>query len=128
MATPLRILVIDDEWAILKSVRAWLESADFRVSTAVSGFDGLQFAGSLVPDLVLLDINMPLMSGLAALRMLQSNPLTGNVPIIVITGEVDIDGELLCVKGARGVLRKPFDRCALLVAIDEVLGYSWKND
>lgn len=120
MTTHFKILVIDDEWSVLKSVRIWLESAGFIVSTATSGFDGMQVAEAIKPDLVLLDISMPLMSGLAALRTLRANPVMKGVPIIIITGDSEMDGRRLSDKGASGILRKPFGRTELLNSINRI--------
>ena len=84
---PKTILVVDDDPSIVHLLKEDLEMEGYRV---LEGFDGqmaLQMAKASSPDLIILDVNMPLISGLKALEYLRENPDTKNTPVMFLTGE-----------------------------------------
>jgi len=87
---------------------------DFEVELAVSGAEGLAKAGSLLPDLILLDVMMPGMDGPATLRALREQPRTSGIPVIFMTAKVQSHeiAQYLAL-GALGVIAKPFDPMSL---------------
>src|SRR5258706_4745371 len=101
------ILVVDDDVPILILMQSLLREFGFEPVTVASGDKALAAVrGGLHPDLVLLDMNMPGMSGADALRELRA--LLGEVPIVILSGERLTPNELKSL-GATGAVQKPFD-------------------
>ena len=80
------ILVVDDEPTIRRLIRSTLEPQGHQILEAADGILGLKLAGLEQPDLVLLDIALPQLSGLEVNRRLQSNPETATIPVLYLTG------------------------------------------
>jgi CheY-like chemotaxis protein len=114
-----RVLHIDDESDILDIAAASLGlDPEFEVRDCISGADGLATALEWRPDLILLDVMMPVMDGPATLRHLRENPQTADIPVVFMTAraqprEVDHFKSL----GAAGVIVKPFDPMTLAVSV-----------
>ncbi|MCA9914538.1 MAG: response regulator, partial [Anaerolineae bacterium] len=86
-----RILIIDDQPDALRLLAYLLdEHGDFRVFTAQSGDEGIMMVARRRPDLVILDLRMPGKDGFAVLDELRGNPETANIPVLVVTGDVDL--------------------------------------
>jgi DNA-binding response OmpR family regulator len=104
-----RILIVDDEPINLKVLAAHLTRWGCTVQAVASGSEALEAVGTFHPDLILLDVMMPDLSGLDVCRMLQADPATAAVPIIFLTA---VAGEQAMVKGlaagARDYVTKPF--------------------
>jgi len=116
------VLVIEDEEDIQQLVTFNLVKEGFRVRCADSGEDGLRLAGSLLPDLVLLDIMLPGIDGLAVLRQLKQTPKLARVPVIMLSAkgeEQDIVNGLNL--GADDYVPKPFSPKVLVARIHSVL-------
>ena len=118
---PAKLLVVDDENGILEEVQGFFEEEGFTVFTADSGEEGIELLKRERPDVMLLDIKLPDMSGLLVLKISkESSPLT---KVIVNTGYVDqalIDqAEEL---GRDVFIQKPFDLNYLLSEINKLLG------
>ena len=106
-----RILYIDDEDDIREVAQMALEiDPGFEVHTCASGAEGIAQAAAWQPDLILLDVMMPVMDGPAVLQRLQENPATASIPVVFITARTQAQ-EVAALKslGGRGVLAKPFD-------------------
>jgi DNA-binding response OmpR family regulator len=105
--TPKKILVVDDEPAIRDIYNREFSNAGFTVELAVDGEEGLLKAGEVKPDLVLLDVMLPKMSGIDVLKSLKANTLTKNIPILLLTnlGEETLIKEGFSL-GADGYLLK----------------------
>jgi DNA-binding response OmpR family regulator len=113
------ILVIDDDNLLRRSLAFSLEGAGYRVSTAATAEDALGRARLDPPDLVLLDIGLPGMDGLDALRNLRQQM---NVPVIFLTARRrELDQVLGLELGADDYVTKPFDTDVLLARIKAVL-------
>ncbi len=80
-----RLLLIEDDDDLAASLCRALEREGYRVDRAASGFEGLERVGEGNPDLVLLDLNLPDLDGLAVCRELRGNPATRALPIIMLT-------------------------------------------
>lgn len=91
MDSQARILVVDDNRAIVRLVEALLQKEGFETLTAFDGLEGLEKAREEKPDLVILDIVMPKMDGYEVCRLLQNDPETAAIPVLVLTvkGQVD---------------------------------------
>lgn len=79
-------LVVDDSMLVRYTICRFLQERGFGVETAANGKEALEVLGRVVPDLVVTDMQMPLMSGSELITILKSKPETSGVPIIVITG------------------------------------------
>lgn len=79
-------LVVDDSMLVRYTVCRFLEERGFGVETAANGVEALHVLGRILPDLIVTDMQMPLMSGTELITVLKSKPETSAVPIIVITG------------------------------------------
>jgi CheY-like chemotaxis protein len=115
----LRVLHIDDEPDILDIVSASLGlDPEIDVRDCGSGADGLVAAAEWRPDLILLDVMMPVMDGPATLEHLRENPRTADIPVVFMTARVQ-QQDLARFKslGAAGVITKPFDPMTLAAAV-----------
>jgi two-component system, OmpR family, KDP operon response regulator KdpE len=114
-----RILIVDDDPAIRKFIKANLEARDYEVLTAVDGEEGVKSIESEMPDLILLDITMPKINGLEVCRRVRE---WTEVPIIILSA---LEGEMDKVKcldcGADDYLTKPFSLKELLARIKAVI-------
>ena len=80
-----KILVVDDDDMTNDVFRLHLTKAGYTVETARDGVEGLAKASSFMPDLVLLDVNMPRMSGFEVAKNLKENPETSHIPIFIMS-------------------------------------------
>ncbi len=112
-----RILVVDDDRSICQLYRTALSLSGFSVETAADGFGALVKIDEEKPDLIVLDLQMPCVSGLAVLDELKANTDTGSIPVVVVTGT---DQES-AVEQASVVLRKPCAPEALISVIEHQL-------
>ena len=121
-----KILLIDDEEDFCFFVKANLENTkEFEVITTSKAQEGIELAQKEKPDLILLDILMPEMSGSDVAQVLLNNPETKNIPIIFITAIVtkdEIGPETMKKIGGRNFIAKPITTKELIKAIKKVLG------
>lgn len=116
------ILVVDDEedlvWAVSKSLRLH----GYTVSTAYSGAAALQQIQLGTPDLLMLDMKMPVMDGVELCQRLRRNPIQRSIPIIFLTVQAELDHKIAAyTAGADDYLTKPFDMHELILRIRAVL-------
>src|SRR5262249_17896057 len=110
------ILVVDDDQPIVLLMRKLLAEFGFEAVTATGGPDALAAARARPPDLVLLDKNMPGMSGVEVAKALRAEPAFERLPILILSGEPMTKKELEEIK-ADGAVLKPFDVMALVEQI-----------
>ncbi|MBE9178787.1 response regulator [Oculatella sp. LEGE 06141] len=123
--TTKRILIIDDEYDIrtvaqltLKTVGGW------DVSIAASGEEGVAKAVDEQPDVILLDVMMPDMNGVQTFQVLQANPVTQSIPVILMTAKVQAaDQRRFAELAVAGVIGKPFKAMKLPGQISAILGW-----
>lgn len=121
ITTARRVLVVDDEDAIRTVVSAILEDEGYEVRAAMDG-EALAIASSEpCPDLVLLDIMMPIMDGPEMRRRLLQDPRTAEIPVVVMTAAGDA-ARWATQLGAAGSIQKPFDIDQLLELVDRLAG------
>jgi len=120
-----RALIIDDEDDLREVARICLELVgDWEVSTCGSGSEGLLLAMNQQPDVILLDVMMPDMDGLATFKALQGEETTRSIPVILLTGkERPSDRANFDSLGVRGVITKPFAPLTLSSDVSKVLGW-----
>ncbi|MBI5055143.1 MAG: sigma-54-dependent Fis family transcriptional regulator [Nitrospirae bacterium] len=115
-----RILVVDDEKFITKSLKQHLEKEGHEVFTADSGDDGLEVFQTESPDVVILDLRMPGMSGMETLEAMKKS--NGEAVVIIITAHGDIGTAVTAIKlGAYDFVEKPFDLDRLSVLIRKAM-------
>ena len=113
------VLVVDDEPKIVKLVRDYLENAGFAVITASDGPAALRSAGTGHPDLVILDLGLPVVDGLDVARSLRREAA---VPIIMLTARTDESDKLVGLElGADDYVTKPFSPKELVARVRAVL-------
>ena len=104
-------LVVDDSKVIRKVARRILEELNFSIEEAVDGQDALEACDKSVPDVVLLDWNMPVLDGLEFLKALRSRPLEKQPIVVFCTTENDMAHIRTAMEaGADEYIMKPFDR------------------
>ncbi|MFH1902219.1 MAG: response regulator [Candidatus Omnitrophota bacterium] len=117
-----RILLVDDEPNIVKLVAARLKANGYEVISAYDGQEALETARRVKPDLIILDLMLPKMSGYKVCGLLKGDSRFAKIPIIIFTAraqeeDVKLGGEL----GAEAYVTKPFDSKMLLSKIKELL-------
>jgi len=116
------VLIVDDNLLNLELAADVLELSDFEVITAASGREGIQQAEQHRPDLILMDLRMPEMSGMEAMLELHANPLTSNIPVAVLTASAMIgDAERLVSSGFTAYLQKPIDPSSFAEQVSALL-------
>ena len=105
-----RILVVEDNLLNLELVTDLLEAAGFIICRALTAEEGLRAARELSPDLILMDLSLPGLDGLAATRALRADPATRHLTIIALTAHAMRGDEALALRaGCDGYLTKPID-------------------
>jgi DNA-binding NarL/FixJ family response regulator len=129
-ATRNKILCIDDDRAVAEMVAEDLASRGFEVTVAYDGHEGLVAILKTMPDLVLCDVNMPVMSGLELLERLNGlAPRLGRIPFVFLTALCDRDSELRARRlGADDYVTKPIDFDVLEMIINARLAGVARND
>ncbi|MFS8144808.1 two-component system response regulator [Rhizobium sp. R635] len=117
------ILTVDDSASIRLTTKVTLTNAGYSVTEAVNGAEGLAAAKGGSFDLIVTDLNMPVMDGLTMIEELRKLPGQAGVPIIFLTTESDADLKARAkAAGATGWLTKPFDPESLVKIVKKVLG------
>ncbi len=114
MRAPL-VLVVDDDPDILEAICDILGTESYRVARAKNGLEALDRVGEERPDVILLDLMMPVMDGVTFAQRLRQRPAVADVPILVISA--DGNPARAAAVHARGYLAKPFDIEALLAHV-----------
>ncbi len=116
------ILYIEDNEYNRKIVRQLLVRTSYRLVEAVDGESGVAMAREELPQLILMDVQLPKMSGLDATRVLKSDPRTSHIPIVVITSfALSGDREKASAAGANSYLAKPYSPRELLALVHQYL-------
>src|SRR3954451_9427989 len=117
-----RILVADDSATVRAVVRAELEGAGFDVVEAPDGEQALRLALTDPPDVVMLDVEMPVMDGYACVAALKDAPATALVPVVFLTGRAGAEDVARALRlGGHDYLRKPPEPVELLARVHAAL-------
>ncbi|SRR6266496_2285932 len=117
-----RILAIEDHEENRRLLRDLLTSAGYELIEAVTGEEGLSLAETRVPDLILLDIQLPGIDGYEVTRRLKANPALRHIPVIAVTSYALSGDDVKALEaGCSGYVTKPFDPAELLAKIREHL-------
>ena len=120
-----RIVVVDDEAEILELAKRALgsDAAGYDVETAQDGYTAGRLVHSLLPELVVLDIRMPGLDGIAVCRNIKSDPATSHTKVLVVTAYATEDNvKALRDVGAEDFLEKPFDVTSLTRKVQRLIG------
>ena len=124
-----RILVIEDNEQNLYLVRFILERNGYEAFAAMDGESGIDLAASLRPDLILLDIQLPVMDGHAVARTLRRNPDLARTPIVAVTSyAMPGDREKVMEAGCNGYIEKPIDPDTFVAKIERHLPSGRKEE
>jgi CheY-like chemotaxis protein len=115
-----RILLVDDDRAIVEALRIRLSLFGYEVHSAHDGSQGLSAAALHRPDVILLDVRMPVMDGLTMLARLRENPATRNIPVVMVSASHD-DRKRALELGAYFFVEKPYDPNVLKLTIASIL-------
>ena len=116
-----KILVVDDEKGIVSTLKLALESDNYKVFEAYTGDGAIRKARSEAPDLILLDLMLPDMTGYEICNKLRKDPLTMSIPIIMLTGLGETGRIAGLDLGADDYITKPFDLDELKAKIRKAL-------
>lgn len=117
-----KILIIDDEKDLVESIEYNLRKDGFVVSKAYDGQSGLRAAREKLPDLIVLDLMLPEISGLDLCKILKKEEKTANIPIIMLTAKTSQVDKIVGLEiGADDYLTKPFDMRELIARIKAIL-------
>jgi CheY-like chemotaxis protein len=110
------VLVVDDDKDIRETIQEVLEGEGWRVATARNGGDALAVARALRPELILLDLFMPLVDGTEFRRRQLADPELARIPVFVMSAAAGIE-ERIAAMGVAGHLEKPLDLEALFATV-----------
>ena len=117
-----RVLLADDSSTVRAIARLELEAAGYDVIEAGDGKQALEQAREQLPDVVLLDIEMPVMDGYETVQALKADPLTADVPVVFLTGRAGPDDVVRALRlGGHDYLRKPPEPAELLARVNAAL-------
>jgi two-component system, cell cycle response regulator DivK len=117
-----RILVVEDTEDNRQIMRDLLSNAGYELVEAVTGEDGVAAAARELPDLILMDIQLPVMDGYEATRRIKADPATRGIPVIAVTSyALSGDEEKARAAGCDGYVAKPFSPRQLLAKVREYL-------
>jgi signal transduction histidine kinase/DNA-binding NarL/FixJ family response regulator len=124
-----RLLVVDDTEANRLVLSDVLMRLGFEVDQATNGLEALSLAQAAPPDLIFMDVKMPVMDGMEAIRRMQQIPDLRMVPIVAVSAGVTQDEQDACLTaGAKAFLTKPIDEAVMFHEIGELLDLKWIYD
>ena len=116
------ILIVEDNEKNLKLVRDVLQVKGYATLEAGTAEDGIRIATMRKPDLILMDIQLPGMSGIEALKVLRADPVTAAIPVVAVTASVmQQDRNLITQAGFDGYIGKPLNLKEFLAAVRKIL-------
>ncbi len=128
MRTKKKILIVDDDLDLCHIIRTFLDRLGYDTALAVNGREAVDLAISQLPDLILMDIMLPVMDGLQATRMIREHPDTHSTPIVAMTARVTMDDKRSCFRnGCDDFIAKPFTVKELIFCIEKLLKQPSEN-
>lgn len=125
----LNILIVEDDPQTVKLIKFILKKEDYSTISAKDGEEGLQMAREKKPDLIVLDLMLPGMDGYRVCEILKANPVTKEIPIIVLTAlDTGVDFEKALEKKADWYITKPFEPEHLLKRVKYLIEKRKKDE
>lgn len=122
VSDPIRVLVVDDDESIVEMIRMGLEAEGMKVTSASDGAEALEALHSTPTDVVLLDIMMPRVDGWMALMEIRNDPVTADIPVIMLTAKTQDLARILAFKqGVQQYVTKPFNLMELVARIQSLM-------
>lgn len=119
----MRVLIVDDDPLLRVALRQELTNAGFEVATAANGVEALRMAVEQPPDVILLDLAMPVLDGWNAQRLIHSGRATSGIPVILLSAHAgDGEREKFMEAGFAGIIQKPYELSDLLEHIRQAVG------
>ena len=117
-----KILIIDDELHIIKIIMFKLKAGGYDVLYALNGADGIDIAKEKTPDIILLDIMMPVMNGYEVFEILKEDERTKDIPVVMVTAKIQESDKLKAEKlGIEEYIFKPFSPQAVLDTVKRII-------
>ena len=117
-----KILIVEDNMYNMEVVAVFLESEGYLIQKAKSAEEGIVVAKKELPDLILMDISLPLMDGLTATEILKKGKRTRNIPILAFTAHaMKEDEDKFFLAGCDGFIIKPIERKSFLKMVNRFL-------
>jgi CheY-like chemotaxis protein len=117
------VLIVDDEPFNIEVLEQAMEESEYQVLTASNGKEAWEKIQSEEPDLILLDLMMPVMDGFQVLAKIKEDSMLRNIPVIIVSAENDSKSVVKGIKqGAEDYLTKPIDPAQFLKKVKEFLG------
>ncbi len=127
--SPKTVLVVDDSSAMRKILKRILQESNLRVIEAANGQEALAYCAIDRPDLILLDIDMPVMDGLETLSAISVDPEFENIPVLMLTAHTSGPEVAKAIEiGAQDYLRKPCDPAELVARVRRTLSLKERQD
>ncbi len=119
-----KILIIDDEPDLRLALTATLEDNGYEVVEGTDGSEALELAIAHSPDLIILDVNMPIVNGITALKILKSDDRTSGIPVCILTAVVDPSNERYAIEfGAEEFFKKPWSEEHMVRRLSEIIAF-----
>ncbi len=119
----MKVLIADDDRVHVRMVSNYLKQRGLEPTAVYDGMQTMMFARRSKPDVILLDISMPAGNGFEVLKNLKASSNTGQIPVVVVSGSVELAAERKVLEGgADAFVRKPADMSKLYEVICRVLG------
>ena len=116
------VLIVDDSKTVVHALKGVLEQAGYSTLTASNGEQAIEMTRGHKPDVVLMDVIMPGMTGFQATRILHKDPATTQIPVVIISASEQPSEKAWCKRlGAKGFIPKPIQRGELFSSIEGVL-------
>lgn len=123
------ILVIEDNELNMKLIRSLLQIGGYRILEVIDAETGIQMAREHLPDLILMDVQLPGMDGLSATRIIRKDPKLQHIPVIALTSyAMRGNGEKSQEAGCTGYITKPINTRSFLKMISQYLDYAQPKD
>ena len=115
-----KVMIVDDLEPVRRMLTYALED-DYTIMQASNGLEALQIAESEHPDVIVMDVDMPVMDGVEATRRLKANPLLADIKILVVTGRNNSEKSHLVKDDCDAFIEKPFDLSNLVEAVRSLI-------
>jgi CheY-like chemotaxis protein len=117
-----KVLVVDDDPAILEICSDLLQTEGYTVSVATNGQQALDQIRTDPPQVILMDIMMPVLDGVEACRQVKANPATAEIPVVLMSARTNLTRQSQDLASADALVAKPFDIDHLLNTIHDLVG------